>query len=679
MEDLRIVLLAVTIDAPVALLHAIGIPGDLVVHQAMAVALQINALRGGIGGEQHPHRALLGRRLEGRLDPLALVVGHPAIQRQQAVALGQALGSEQRLQPLLGCPILGKDNHPLVRPLAAGREFLLKPGQQRACLAVGAARGLLGPVLHRGKPLLFSLCQRAKQRTRRLHRVAGSRLRDRIIAGHLIDAIDERPQDAHAGPTERAALAGTCRLDERALMLLQGGQKRRRRGEQTLLEQLEHKLSRGALDRIGLLLLAQRGVGLQLAMHLAFLIGVGDFKRMQFAARKARAAVPVGQFALEPAHHHLGERLAVGRNAPRKALVIKQFEQRRETLGIAIVRRGGQEQAMLEMRRQQADGGGALRIDRIAPDAGRRDIVGLIDNQQIKAPGIGHIALGRQRLAEQADRTVALEIIHRSNQTRKMRPGIDVQTATAAKPAHQLAIDNPKIETKLLAHLVAPLELQRRRADNQDAAGAMTNEQVLGDQAGLNRLAQADIIGNQQIDSRHLNRPHHRVKLIILDLDPAAKRRLERPHIRRRHRAPAHRTEKGIEAFGGIEAIRRRQGHPLMHLRIDLDFPDHLNFLTERIIVNRGKRHEVMRLSLLGGKRIGRQAALRDIRHHKATLAHIDQLPDLGKRRGCERHRHLRSTTQPWWAASSAAPDAGEIESQKAQAIIVNPIEALRG
>ena len=54
-QDFRVAL-PVTIDAAVALLHPVRIPGDLVVNEARTVILQINPLGRRICGDQNPHR-----------------------------------------------------------------------------------------------------------------------------------------------------------------------------------------------------------------------------------------------------------------------------------------------------------------------------------------------------------------------------------------------------------------------------------------------------------------------------------------------------------------------------------------------------------------------------------------------------------------------------------------------
>ncbi len=56
-EDVDLItLLAVPVDAAVALLHHVRVPGDLDVDQVRAVVLEVDALAGGVGGEEDPPR-----------------------------------------------------------------------------------------------------------------------------------------------------------------------------------------------------------------------------------------------------------------------------------------------------------------------------------------------------------------------------------------------------------------------------------------------------------------------------------------------------------------------------------------------------------------------------------------------------------------------------------------------
>ena len=64
---------------------------------------------------------------------------------------------------------------------------------------------------------------------------------------------------------------------------------------------------------------------------------------------------------------------------------------------------------------------------------------------------------------------------------------------------------NAEIEAELLQHLDAPFLLKRRRADDQDGAGTVPQQHLLDDQPGFNGLTEADVVGNEQIDARHVD------------------------------------------------------------------------------------------------------------------------------------------------------------------------------
>ena len=52
-----------------------------------------------------------------------------------------------------------------------------------------------------------------------------------------------------------------------------------------------------------------------------------------------------------------------------------------------------------------------------------------------------------------------------------------------------------EIETELIAHLVLPLQREARRAHHDRGPGPVPQQKLLDDQACLNGLAQADIVG----------------------------------------------------------------------------------------------------------------------------------------------------------------------------------------
>ena len=76
--------LADAVDAAEALLQAVGVPGQVVVDHQVG-ALEVDALAGGVGGQQHLH---LGVVLEGFLRLQALLAAHAAVDDDHGLACG---------------------------------------------------------------------------------------------------------------------------------------------------------------------------------------------------------------------------------------------------------------------------------------------------------------------------------------------------------------------------------------------------------------------------------------------------------------------------------------------------------------------------------------------------------------------------------------------------------------
>ncbi|MNF91314.1 hypothetical protein D3C84_739110 [compost metagenome] len=90
-------------------------------------------------------------------------------------------------------------------------------------------------------------------------------------------------------------------------------------------------------------------------MDLSFFGGVVDRQCFQLALGVDQLPILVGNFTLEAANHHLGQLFLFRHDVTCKALVIQQFQQRSEGLGVAVVRRSSQEQVVLKMRGNGAD------------------------------------------------------------------------------------------------------------------------------------------------------------------------------------------------------------------------------------------------------------------------------------------------------------------------------------
>ena len=81
----------------------------------------------------------------------------------------------------------------------------------------------------------------------------------------------------------------------------------------------------------------------------------------RFDAPLRKATLRRTDVLLQTPHHHVIERLATAHlHAPGEPVRIEQFQQRREAVRVAVVRRGRQEQPVLETSREVADGPGEL-------------------------------------------------------------------------------------------------------------------------------------------------------------------------------------------------------------------------------------------------------------------------------------------------------------------------------
>ena len=67
-----------------------------------------------------------------------------------------------------------------------------------------------------------------------------------------------------------------------------------------------------------------------------------------------------------------------------------------------------------------------------------------------------------------------------------------------------VSVNQIETQGELVPHLVSPLEAQRCGRQNQDPLDPATDEQLAQDQPGLDRLAEADIVGDQEAHTGHL-------------------------------------------------------------------------------------------------------------------------------------------------------------------------------
>ena len=252
------------------------------------------------------------------------------------------------------------------------------------------------------------------------------------------------------------------------------------------------------------------------------LVGVRNLDRLQHPLREPGRAVPLRrQLRLQAPHHDRVELLAVGRRAAGEPLVVEQFEQRREALRVAVVRRGGQEQLVLEVRHEQPERLGPQRVGGVPAHARRGAVVRLVHDQQVELAGVGRLVRPRQEFPEQPQRPLPLEEVDGGDEPGEVGPRVDVDAPAAAQHPHQRRVHDAEVEAELVPHLLPPLDLERGRADDQNLPGPVPDDEFQRHHARLDGLAEAHVVGDQQVDPRHLDRPHHRVELVVLDVDAA--------------------------------------------------------------------------------------------------------------------------------------------------------------
>ena len=336
-----------------------------------------------------------------------------------------------------------------------------------------------------------------------------------------------------------------------------------------------------------------------------------------FDAPLRKAALRRADVLLESPDHHVLERLPPAHlHTAGEPVGIEQLQQRREAVRVAVVRRGRQEEPVLEAPREITDCPRELRLDAVAPAARRRRVMRLVEDEQAAGPHRaepGPHRIGVARIDQQIVRHEEPAVGH---------PRIHAEAALATHPTQVGAVEDLEDQTEAILQLSLPLLQHRRRRRDDDRLRLPAQQQFAGDEPCLDGLAEPGVVGDEQVDPRQPQRLAERLHLVSVDPDAGAKRRLQEIGVRGGHAVPAQRVQERREPARVVEAPLG-EVRPALFLQdapVDLVVPEDPQRLTLCVVVGAGERHH--------GRRAG-ELRRRDLLDEPTAGADLHQLADL--------------------------------------------------
>jgi hypothetical protein len=175
---------------------------------------------------------------------------------------------------------------------------------------------------------------------------------------------------------------------------------------------------------------------------------------------------------------------------------------------MTIVRSGGQEKPVFEKGRDLPHGPRELAFQSSDGSGGWRRMMRLVEDQHRAGPE------RRKEFAEPAHIHFVRQDAMGDDEARADAPRIGGKAARPPGVQEVLSVDDCEVEAELLSQLVLPLQQHRSRRRDNDHLDAAAQEQLSNDQTGFHRLAETDIVGDQQIDAWQFQRLGQRKKLI---------------------------------------------------------------------------------------------------------------------------------------------------------------------
>ena len=311
---------------------------------------------------------------------------------------------------------------------------------------------------------------------------------------------------------------------------------------------------------------------------------------------------------------------------------------------------------MLAFVGEPAQGAGPLGIDGVAPPSPgrrgsrRRNMVGFVHDEHVErvAARRSRTVGLRQDFAKEPLSAHARQPRHGDDDARMESKGIGRQSVGAPVFGHARGVHDDEVQAEFLAHLVAPLQGEARRAHDDDRAGPVAQQQLFDDEPRFDGLAQADVVGQQEVGARGRECPAQGLELVGLQGGARAEGRLEGFGVGGSDGAPAHGVDEGAQGVGAVESSSRdvlRQAAIGHHRVPDFKLPDHPQFFAHAVFVEGLERDHVVeaRLPVVGGA--ARKPLCVDVGHRPdgaPDLNHLARLWEANAPRWLHTHRDTR-------------------------------------
>ena len=595
------------VDTAVALFEAARVPGDIEVDEVVAMSLEVETFAGGVGADQDADGRFLRRQVEGAFDRLAFFRAGGAVEDLDAggVGFGAADGGLEHVDEVtLRVVPLGEDDEAASGPVAAGAGgglpgdadaralVLADPFKQLEDTGVGEVASGIGEGGHLVKegPFGGDLAGATGGEGGALH-LAILKFNEVLFREVRFIVIGfDRALEGNPPGTDGGAFAGPESFHAAAVDI-EGAGEGLDRGEQALLQVGEnhHRFVALAFASDGEAFEAEFAVFIEEAAEQQLGSVVGKAVDIDlFDTAFGEAAGDRADVFLEAADHDGVEVFLDHFDAAGEALRVEDFEEGAEAVGVAVVRRGGEKEAVFKAAGEIADDASELRVDGVARAAGGGGVVGFIEDEQ---------RVRRQGAEPVAHRSAVVfvdEQLVRDEEARVSGPGVDAEAAFLADAFHVGAVHDLEDQAEAGFEFVFPLQQHRGRAGDDDVVDATAQQQFGGDESCFDGLAEADVIGDEEVDARHEQRLAQRLELVGIDADTSAEGRLEEARIGGGDAVPAQAVDVGAEEADLIKAFGADAfpGVFTDDFGAQLHFPDDLGTHPLGVVIDTGEAEQ---------------------------------------------------------------------------------------